>query len=181
MPELPLRPVGAPLYLILDQIRDPGNLGTLLRTSAAAGVAAVVMTEGTVDPFNSKAVRAAVGAHFRVPMRWLSEAMWDRIVAECPVRVVADAEGAIAYDEVDWSGGAALIIGSEAHGASSIGRRLGTVGARIPLAANVESLNAAVAGAVFLFEAVRQRRKATHLLGSGRNRHTNRPRGEERC
>jgi RNA methyltransferase, TrmH family len=158
LPELAIPSVVAPLYLILDQIRDPGNLGTLLRTAAGAGATAVFLSEGTVDPFNPKVVRAAVGAQFRIPIGWLSDADLVRIEGDCPVRVVADAAALIGYDDLDWTRGAVLIIGSEAHGATSKGRELGTTSARIPLAAGVESLNAAAAGAVFLFEAARQRR-----------------------
>lgn len=166
-PDFEIPCVETPLYLVLDQIRDPGNVGTLLRSAAAAGVTAVVLTEGTVDPYNAKAVRAGVGAHFRVPIRWLTELERDRIVRECPVRAVADATGSVPYDEIDWSTGAALIIGSEAHGPSTTGTELGSTTVRIPLAANVESLNAAAAGAVMLFEAARQRRlTATTTTGS---------------
>jgi len=167
-PELPIPDDAEPLYLVLDQIRDPGNLGTLLRTAAAAGVSAVLLTEGTVDPFNPKAVRAAVGAHFRVPIRWLSDADHARYVHELPARVLADADSPLTYDGIDWTGPAAIIIGSEAHGATGTGRELATTTARIPLAADVESLNAAVAGAVFLFEAARQRRRKVALAESER-------------
>jgi TrmH family RNA methyltransferase len=167
LPYLPIPPVDQPLYLVLDRMRDPGNVGALLRTAAAAGATAVLLTAGTVDPFNPKAVRAAVGAHFRIPIGWLSDPMWDKIVRDCPLRVVADAHGGVAYDEVDWTGGAALIVGSEAHGVSAVARAMGATSARIPMAANVESLNAAAAGAVLLFEAARQRRvKATLSTGS---------------
>ena len=75
----------------------------------------------------------------------------------CALRVVADATAAAGYDDVDWTGPAALIVGSEAHGATNLGRRLGTTTARIPLAANVESLNVAAAAAICLFEQRRQR------------------------
>ncbi|MEA2530792.1 MAG: methyltransferase, TrmH family [Thermomicrobiales bacterium] len=164
-PDLRIPRVDDPLYLILDQVRDPGNLGTLLRTAAAAGATAVFVTEGTVDPFNPKAVRAAVGAHFRIPIRWLTDEDRRQLERDCPVRVVADATASSAYEAIDWTAATALIIGSEAHGAGGIGRGLGTMTARIPLAANVESLNAAAAGAVFLFEAARQRRLKAESTG----------------
>jgi TrmH family RNA methyltransferase len=149
----------APLFLVLDQVREPGNLGTLIRTAAASGATAVYLTEGTVDPFNSKVVRAAVGAHFRVPIRWLTERDRAMIEGRAGIRVLADAESPVSYDGLDWTGGAALVIGSEAHGATETGRALANATARIPLAGYVESLNAAVAGAVILFEAARQRRQ----------------------
>lgn len=158
-PELDVPGHSDPLYLVLDQVRDPGNLGTLIRTAAASGVSAIYLTEGTVDPFNPKVVRAAVGAHFRVPIRWLSDHEIALLANQAPTRVLADTESPVSYDELDWTGGTALIIGSEAHGATGTGRGLATTAARIPLARDVESLNAAVAGAVILFEAARQRRR----------------------
>lgn len=160
-PDLEIPAMTRPFYLIADQIRDPGNLGTLLRSAAAAGVTAVMLTEGSVDPFNGKVVRAAVGAHFRVPIRWFSESLAERLVEECPLRVVADAGGETTYDELNWTAGAMLVIGSEAFGPSDSTRTITTSTTRIPLAAGVESLNAAAAGAVILFEAARQRRHKT--------------------
>lgn len=164
-PDLPLPQSDASLFLVLDRVRDPGNLGTLLRAAAAAGVDAVFLSAESVDPFNPKVVRAGMGAHFRVPIRALDEAARAELEARCPLRVVAAGSGEVLYDEIDWRQAAALIIGAEAAGVGEVGRRLGTVSAAIPLAAGVESLNAAVAGAVILFEAARQRRVATGLRG----------------
>ena len=164
-PELSLPATERPLYLVLDRIRDPGNLGTLLRTAAGAGVDAVFLTAESVDPFNPKVVRAGMGAHFRVPVRSLDDAARVEIAARCPLRVIAAGTGNLGYDEVDWRQGAALIIGAEAAGVGEEGQRLGTVTAAIPLAGGVESLNAAVAGAVILFEAARQRRVVAGLRG----------------
>jgi RNA methyltransferase, TrmH family len=158
IPNLPIPTVPDPLILVLDQIRDPGNLGTLVRTAAAAGVTAIYLTEGTVDPFNPKAVRSAVGAHFRAPIRWLTESEREQLTVTIPDRIVADALASTNYDEIDWTEPCAVIIGSEAHGSGRTGRELATGGARIPLANDVESLNAAAAGAIMLFEAARQRR-----------------------
>lgn len=157
-PELVPAATEAPLMLVLDRIRDPGNLGTLLRTAAAAGVTAVYRSAETVDPFNPKAVRAGMGAHFRVPIAPLDAAAETELRARCPLRAVARAGADEAYDALDWRQGAALIVGSEADGVGPAVAALGTVEVAIPLAAGVESLNAAVAGAVILFEAVRQRR-----------------------
>lgn len=158
IPDLTIPHVPDPLFLILDRMRDPGNLGTLIRTAAAAGITAIYLSEGTVDPYNAKAVRSAVGAHFRIPIKWLSEDERDRLRSIVPIRIVADATAEMTYDEVDWTGPRAVIIGSEAHGASDASLALATGAARIPLSNDVESLNAAVAGAIFLFEMSRQRR-----------------------
>ena len=148
----------APLVLVLDHIRDPGNLGTLLRTAAATGVDAVYLSPESVDPFNPKVVRAGMGAHFRVRLRELDHAATAALTRTCPLRVVARADAPTPYDALDWRQPAALIVGSEAEGVGAEVAALATVAAAIPLAAGVESLNAAVAGAVILFEAVRQRR-----------------------
>lgn len=158
MPELPL-PSTAAFSLILDGVQDPGNAGTLLRTAAAAGIDQVLFAPGCVDPFNGKVMRAAMGAHFRVPIHIL--ARWEAVWASLPSNqslYLASAEGSILYDEVDWSEPAALVLGSEARGASSQ-LRDSAAEVAIPMAAATESLNVAAAGAAILFEAARQRRK----------------------
>jgi TrmH family RNA methyltransferase len=141
--------------LILDALADPGNLGTILRTAAAAGVDLVLLAPGTVDPYNDKALRGGMGAHFRVPVVNQS---WERITITCdglPV-YLADMTGDLTYDAADWGQGWALIVGSEAHGASEQAESLAHQRVYIPMAAATESLNAASAAAVILFEAARQ-------------------------
>jgi TrmH family RNA methyltransferase len=157
-PNLPIHQDTKPLVLLLDQIRDPGNLGTLLRSAVGAGVACVILTPGSVDPFNPKVVRAGMGAHFRVPIRWLDEDSRHWLQEYCPARVIAEADAPFPYDAFDWTVGAALIVGSEATGASSLMRDLATARVTIPLSGDLESLNAAIAGSIILFEAARQRR-----------------------
>jgi TrmH family RNA methyltransferase len=146
------------LILILDRLRDPGNLGTLLRAAAGAGVSAVYLSSESVDPWNPKVVRAGMGAHFRLPIADLTPEMLDDLQGRLPRRVIASAEAKVPYDRIDWTGPAALVIGGEAEGVGPELRAWGSDLARIPLAHDVESLNAAVAGAVILFEAARQRR-----------------------
>ncbi len=143
--------------LILDRISDPGNLGTILRSAAAAGVDAVLLAPGCVDPYNDKALRSGMGAHFRVPVVNLS---WDEIAAACEKLNVylADMQGDVIYDAADWSHGWVLIIGSEAHGASERASALARWRISIPMAAETESINAAMAASVILFEAARQGR-----------------------
>lgn len=147
----------APLTLIPDAIRDPGNLGTMLRTAWAAGVSQVLLPPGTVDYTNPKVVRAAMGAHFALPVR---RATWDDIRVDLDgVDVwLAEAGPGTPYDAVDWRGRVALIVGGEAEGASHEGRAL-AVGRHvtIPMARGVDSLNAAMAAVIILFEAARQR------------------------
>lgn len=155
MPQ-PALPRNPQRVLILDSIRDPGNLGTILRTSAAAGVEAVLLSPTCADAYNPKVLRSGMGAHFRVPV---SETDWNGIGAYCRGLAVylADSDGEIAYHQVDWTAGWALIIGSEARGAGDEAARLAQRRVFIPMAAETESLNAAAAAAVIMFEAARQR------------------------
>lgn len=159
-PDLPLAVTAPPLVAVLDQLHDPGNAGTLIRSAAGAGATVVVFTKNSVDPYNPKAVRAAMGAHFRIPIRWDADDDVQPLLSACTNRVVADAHGELCYDDIRWTEGSAIIIGSEAHGPSEWGKDFANLRARIPLLAGMESLNAGVAGAVFLFEAARQRRRA---------------------
>jgi RNA methyltransferase, TrmH family len=156
--------------LIPDQIRDPGNLGTLLRTAAAAGVDLVLLPPETTDAFAPKVVRSGMGAHFRLPIRSMSwkeiegfcEAASQRISESENQRVsvyLADMDGQSCW-EVDLRQPLALIIGNEAGGASESARKLATQKISIPMSGSVESLNAGVAGSVLMFEVVRQRQSA---------------------
>ncbi len=148
--------------LIPDQIRDPGNLGTLLRSAAATGVQAVLIPPETTDAFAPKVLRAGMGAHFRVPIREMS---WGEIQEVCKSAglqvLVADMGGKPCW-ETDLQQPLALIIGSEADGASDEARNLASQKISIPMAGNVESLNAGVAGSVLMFEVVRQRAVNSH-------------------
>jgi TrmH family RNA methyltransferase len=141
--------------LIPDQIRDPGNLGTLLRTAAAAGVQAVLLPPETTDAFAPKVVRSGMGAHFRVPIQSMK---WEKIRREIDGLQVylADMDGQPCW-ETDLREPLALIVGSEAEGASEEARELATQKISIPMSGDVESLNASIAGAVLMFEVVRQR------------------------
>jgi len=171
--------------LIPDQIRDPGNLGTLLRTAAATGVQAVLLPPETTDAFAPKVVRAGMGAHFRLPIHSMT---WDEIrefisashltqqdksnredssritdkihplgATHPPTQIyLADMDGQSCW-ETDLRQPLALIVGGEADGASEEAQKLATQKISIPMAGNVESLNAGVAGSVLMFEVVRQR------------------------
>jgi len=141
--------------LIPDQVRDPGNLGTLLRTGAAAGVQAVLLPPETTDAFAPKVVRSGMGAHFRLPIHSMT---WEEIRRKTRDLQVylADMDGK-SYWETDLRQPLALIIGGEAEGASEAARNLATQRVSIPMAGHVESLNASVAGSVLMFEVLRQR------------------------
>lgn len=157
---LPLKPLLLPeeadFLIIADEIRDPGNLGTLLRTAQAAGVDGFLLSPGTVDPFSPKVIRAGMGAHFRLPILSCS---WEKIREVTDGLTVFGAEmkeGTRAWD-ADLSLPLALILGGEAHGPGKHSRDLADTWIHIPMTDGSESLNAAAAGAVLMFEVLRQR------------------------
>src|SRR5579859_351965 len=151
-----------PVLLILDNLADPGNMGTILRTALAADVHEVLMTNNCVDCYNPKVLRSAAGAHVALPIEtdlvW--EAIAERVASHCgdvPRVLLADARSPHVYYEQDLVTPFALIIGNEAQGPSAEARALATLKIAIPLANDVESLNAAIAAGIMLYEAVRQR------------------------
>jgi TrmH family RNA methyltransferase len=148
--------------LILDGVHDPGNLGTVLRTAAATGVQAALLAPGCADAWSPKVLRAGMGAHFRLPVHNLS---WQDIrhmlkQSMLGLRIyLADSSGGIAYTEVDFSTPLALIVGGEAAGAGTEAESLADEKVHIPMPGGSESLNAAVAASILLFEVVRRRTK----------------------
>jgi TrmH family RNA methyltransferase len=158
IPEPP-RPAQPAVTLIADAIRDPGNLGTILRTALAAGVEQVILAPGTVDAFNPKVVRSAMGAHLHLPISALRWQAIARAVTDAQVWLAA-AAGDVAYTSVDWTGTIALIVGGEGAGAGPQAHNLASSRVSIPMARGVESLNTAIAAAVILFEIQHQRRAA---------------------
>jgi TrmH family RNA methyltransferase len=149
--------------IIADQIRDPGNLGTLLRTAASAGAQAVITTRGSVDLFSPKVVRSAMGAHFHLTC---FEADWEEIKVMLhanrtnPLTVYsATAQGEKNYWDCGFKSPTLLIIGSEADGVSKTALEISDFNVSIPMPGNFESLNAAVAAGIIIFEVVRQRTK----------------------
>jgi RNA methyltransferase, TrmH family len=141
--------------LIPDQIRDPGNLGTLLRTAAAAGAQAAFLPPETTDAFAPKVLRAGMGAHFQLPIHSM---IWDEICERIKGMKIylADMNGRPCW-ETDLRQPLALVVGSEAEGASEAAQKLAAQKISIPMPGNIESLNAGVAGSVLMFEVVRQR------------------------
>jgi TrmH family RNA methyltransferase len=152
-PPLPTRPS---LLLVLDEIGTPGNLGTMLRAAGAAGADGVLLGPGCVDLYNPKVVRGSMGAHLRLPVH---SQTWPEIAATVKDMQVwlATVEAELAYTAVNWQQPSALIIGSEAAGAGTGARRIANGSITIPMHATTESLNAAMAAGIILFEAARQR------------------------
>jgi len=143
--------------LIPDQIRDPGNLGTLLRSAIATGVQAVLIPPETTDTFAPKVLRSGMGAHFKLPIQEMSWEEISQVVKSAGLNVfIADMDGQPCW-ETDLTKPTALIVGSEAEGASESARRLANGKISIPMSGDIESLNAGVAGSVLMFEVLRQR------------------------
>ncbi|HHW56021.1 MAG: RNA methyltransferase [bacterium] len=150
--------VGPGLLLLVDRIQDPGNLGTMLRTAEAAGCRGAILSPGTVDPYNSKVLRSSMGAVFRLPI--LTGEAFPALLEELQERgyqlVAADIGGSVPYWEADLRLPGALVVGNEAWGVgkeilAQVAERV-----RIPLKEGVDSLNAAVAAGIILYEWVRQ-------------------------
>lgn len=141
--------------VVLDALQDPGNVGTLIRAAAAFGLDGAVLLDGTVDPWNPKAVRASAGAVFRCPvaLRSADEALPLLAAAGLPM-LVSDAGGRDAAPP-PWHGGWALVVGSEGHGVRPAVREAAADTVRVPMGGGVESLNAAVAGSILMYELTR--------------------------
>ena len=148
-------PINPTFLLLLDQIKDPGNMGTLIRSALAAGVDGIIQGPGCVDPFNPKVVRSSMGAIMRLPIRQTTWKDGAHLWGNCKI-YLADADGEIAYTDADWKVPAAIMIGGEADGASLEAKELVHHMISIPMAQDSESLNAGVAGSIILFEARRQ-------------------------
>ncbi len=154
-PSLPT-PEAPTMVLALDRMNNPGNLGSSLRTAAAAGTELVILTPGTVDPYNPKVLRGGMGAHFRLPilqMEWSDVALRYGHMHT----YLASTKGSTPYYTVDWLRPSMIIMGSEAHGPSDDACAVAGTTIMIPMAAETESLNAAVAAGILLYEVKRQR------------------------
>lgn len=149
----------APLVVIAAGVRDPGNLGSLLRTAEAASATGVVTLRGGADPFRDKAVRGSMGSIFRLPvLHGMAAADVSAFCARHRLQlVVADGGGERSHTQVDLKKPMALVVGAEAAGVPGELLAAANLRIRIPLQAPVESLNVAVAAGVLLFEARRQR------------------------
>ena len=155
-----LQKEGPNRLLILENLRDPGNMGTLFRSAEAAGATGMILGTGCVEVYNPKVVRSTMGALLRLPFVYCED-LEQVLALLCQAGIASYAaclEGEIEYDQADLSGDMALIIGNEAAGISPSLQRLAKARLNIPMEGGGESLNASVAGSVLLFEAARQRR-----------------------
>ena len=148
--------------IILDRLQDPGNIGTIIRTAEAAGFGTLIAIKGTGDIYAPKTVRAAAGSLLRVNVfEGLETGEAVRLCREQGIRIVAsDLEGSVEYTAADLTGDMALVIGNEGSGVSDEIRQAADDKVRIPMEGTIQSLNAAVAAGLLMYESVRQRHAA---------------------
>jgi TrmH family RNA methyltransferase len=156
--EMPKQEIPKPLtfVLILDNLRDPGNLGTILRTATAANVDAIFLTPGNVDPYAPKVVRSGMGAHFHLPILQLT---WEEIKSHTAGMNIFLSTPTLSkkYTDANFRESLGLIIGGEAFGAGDEARNISTERIYIPMPGGSESLNTAVAASILCYEVLRQR------------------------
>ena len=149
-----------PLLMVLENLQDPGNLGTIVRTAEGAGVSGILMTDGCVDIYNPKVIRSTMGSIYRMPFYYTDNLQRDLL--ELKKQVVslyaAHLKGQDTYDRQDYRKPSAFLIGNESRGLSDETAALADTYVKIPMCGYVESLNAAVASAILMYEAGRQRR-----------------------
>lgn len=151
----------APLFLLLEDIQDPGNLGTIIRTCEGAGADGVIMSKGTVDIYNPKTIRSTMGSLYRVPFLYTQELeKVIKLLQENGIKVyAAHLKGEKFFDEISYEGGGAFLIGNEGNGLRKETADLADSYLKIPMEGALESLNAAVAAALLLYQAAGYQRK----------------------
>ena len=150
-----------PMLLLLEDVQDPGNLGTMFRSAEGAGVNGILMSQGTADVYNPKVVRSTMGAIFRMPFLYVDsipETMGQLHKKEI-CTYAAHLKGEKYYDEMDYTKPCAFLIGNEGNGLSRAAAEAADAYILIPMLGKVESMNAGTAAAILTFEAARQRRK----------------------
>lgn len=150
-----------PLLMVLENLQDPGNLGTILRTGEGAGVTGVIMSKETVDLYNPKTIRSTMGSIYRMPFCYVQELapVMDRLQKLGITSYAAHLKGMDSYAGQDYRKGTAFLIGNEGNGLTKELADRADVYIRIPMCGRVESLNAAIASAVLMYEALRQRQE----------------------
>lgn len=148
-----------PLLVLLEDIQDPGNLGTILRTGEGAGITGVIMSAQTVDIYNPKTIRATMGSVYRVPFLYVNDmAATITVLREKGIHVyAAHLQGQAYYDSFSFREGTAFLIGNEGNGLRRETAELADSYLKIPMEGQVESLNAAIAASLLVYEAHRQR------------------------
>ena len=150
-----------PHFVVLDNLQDPGNLGTIVRTAEAAGVDAVLMSKDCVDIYNPKTIRSTMGSIYRVPTIYIEDTL--KLLEEFRKNDIksyaAHLDGKHSYDQENYQSGTAILIGNEGNGLRDEVANSADVWVRIPMCGQVESLNAAIASSILMYEAYRQKRR----------------------
>ena len=152
-----------PLVLVLDNLQDPGNMGTVFRSAEAAGASGILMSKDCVDVYNPKVIRSTMGSVYRMPFYYTSsiqEEILPWLREKKITGYAAHLEGKNSYDQEDYTKGTAFFIGNEGNGLSRELSQKADIWIRIPMEGQVESLNAAMASGILMYEASRQRRNS---------------------
>lgn len=149
-----------PHFMVLDNLQDPGNLGTIVRTAEGAGVDAVFMSKDCVDIYNPKTIRSTMGSIYRMPFIYIEDIpeLLNVFKKNGVKSYAAHLDGKNSYDKEDYKKGTAILIGNEGNGLRDEVTKNADILVRIPMQGQVESLNAAIAASVLMFEVFRQRR-----------------------
>ncbi len=152
--------IGNPHFMVLDNLQDPGNLGTIVRTAEGAGVDAVFLSKESVDIYNPKTIRSTMGSIYRMPVIYVEDLLelLSTFKKKGIKSYAAHLEGENTYDKEDYQSGTAILIGNEGNGLRDEVANAADIWVRIPMHGQVESLNAAIAASVLMFEVYRQRR-----------------------
>ncbi len=149
-----------PHFIVLDNLQDPGNLGTIVRTAEGAGVNAVFLSKESVDIYNPKTIRSTMGSVYRMPVVYVDDLLelLDTFKKKGIKSYAAHLEGEKAYDKENYQTGTAILVGNEGSGLRDEVAAHADVWVKIPMQGQVESLNAAIAASILMFEVYRQRR-----------------------
>ena len=152
---------GAAHFIVLERLQDPGNLGTILRAGEAAGITGVIMDSQTADIYNPKVIRSTMGSIYRMPFLYVEDVVsLEKKLKENGIRsFAAHLKGENSYDQESYTGGTAFFIGNEGKGLTDQAAEAADCLIRIPMCGKVESLNAAMASGILMYEAARQRRE----------------------
>lgn len=155
-----LKADGKAHLMILENLQDPGNLGTILRAGEGAGITGLIMSRDTVDIYNPKVIRSTMGSVFRVPFFYTNDMFQTvRELKDRGIRLfAAHLGGKNNYEQEDYKGDIGFLIGNEGNGLTDELSDMADTWVKIPMAGNVESLNAAIAASILMFETARQRR-----------------------
>lgn len=152
--------IETPHFMVLDNLQDPGNLGTIVRTAEGAGVNAVFLSKESVDIYNPKTIRSTMGSIYRMPVIYIEDllSLLDVFRKKGIKSYAAHLEGKNSYDKEDYQSGTAILIGNEGNGLREEVANSADIWVQIPMQGQVESLNAAIAASILMFEVYRQRR-----------------------